>query len=149
MDAAINHYREMLTLNPNDNQGIRYGLAACFLRKRDDAALKELLATYPNEASIYWAYTRALIAFREGGADDAQAAALAKEAWAENEHVPAILAGTKRPVLSSADYLTVGGPEEASSYCAEFGAAWHTTPSAVKWLTRITAGLARTRPAIQ
>jgi tetratricopeptide (TPR) repeat protein len=42
-DAAIRHYRDMLKLNPNDNQGIRYVLAACLLRRGEEAELKELL----------------------------------------------------------------------------------------------------------
>jgi tetratricopeptide (TPR) repeat protein len=38
-EAALSHYREMLKLNPADNQGIRYVLAACLLRRGDDAEL--------------------------------------------------------------------------------------------------------------
>ena len=138
-DAAIGHYRDMLRLNPNDNQGNRFILAACLLRRGDDAALKELLDTYPDEESPYWLYTRALMAFRAGGADNGQAQTLAKQAWAGNEHVPAILAGTKPPVLGESGYLTVGGRDEATHYVSEFGAAWRGTPGAVAWLARITA----------
>ena len=69
---------------------------------------------YQGESSAYWLYTRALLAFREGGADDRQAATLVKEAVAENEHEPAILAGTKPPVFDDSGYLTVGGPDEAT-----------------------------------
>ena len=39
--AALSHYRDMLKLNPNDNQGIRYILAGCLLRQDNDSALKE------------------------------------------------------------------------------------------------------------
>ncbi|HXA70914.1 MAG TPA: hypothetical protein VNW24_10720, partial [Stellaceae bacterium] len=31
VDGALAHYRDMLKLNPNDNQGIRYVLAGCLL----------------------------------------------------------------------------------------------------------------------
>ena len=33
IDGALVHYRDMLGLNPNDNQGIRYVLAGCLLRQ--------------------------------------------------------------------------------------------------------------------
>ncbi|HEY1723203.1 MAG TPA: tetratricopeptide repeat protein, partial [Magnetospirillaceae bacterium] len=82
-DAAIHHYREMLKLNPSDNQGIRYILAACLLKCNDHAALKDLLNTYPDEASTCWLYTQALMVFRERGGDDPQAIATAEAAWAE------------------------------------------------------------------
>jgi tetratricopeptide (TPR) repeat protein len=34
-DGAIGHYREMLKLNRNDNQGIRYLLAAALMKQGD------------------------------------------------------------------------------------------------------------------
>jgi tetratricopeptide (TPR) repeat protein len=33
VEGALAHYRDMLKLNPNDNQGIRYVLAGCLLRQ--------------------------------------------------------------------------------------------------------------------
>ena len=140
-DAAISHYRDMLKLNPNDNQGIRYVLAARLLRRGEEAGLKELLAAYEDEGSAYWLYTRALLAFREGGVDNEQAVTLVKDAWSANEHVPAILAGTKPPVFEDSGYVTVGGPDEATYYFTEFGPAWHRTPGAVEWLAKITSTL--------
>ena len=71
VDGALAHYRDMLKLNPNDNQGIRYVLAGCLLRQGNDGALKELLADYEDERA-FWLYTRALAAFREGGDSDEQ-----------------------------------------------------------------------------
>ena len=46
------HYRDMLKLNPNDNQGIRYILAACLLRRGEDSALKELLAAHEDRQRV-------------------------------------------------------------------------------------------------
>jgi tetratricopeptide (TPR) repeat protein len=146
-DGAISHFRDMLRLNPDDNQGVRYLLAGCLLRRGEDAALKELLASYKDEGSAFWLYTRALLAFREGGEGDERAAALAREAWAANEHVPAILAGTKPPAPSQEGYITMGGPDEAIEYVMVCGSAWHRTPGAVDWLIKAVATLApRRRP---
>lgn len=140
-DAAIGHYRDMLKLNPGDNQGIRYVLAAWLLRRGDEAALKELLAAYQDEGSAHWLYTRALLAFREGRASEDEVVRLVTDAWSANEHAPGILAGTASPVISDDDYITVGGADEATEYVAECGPAWHSTPGAVEWLTKIIATL--------
>ena len=150
VDGAIDHFRDMLRLNPNDNQGIRYTLLGCLLKRGDDGALKELLAAYEDDAGVFWLYTRVLLAFRQGGETDERAAALAKNAFAANEHVPAILAGEKRPVPSDSGYITMGGPDEATYYVTECGSAWHRTPNAVAWLTRLAAAAPkrRTRRAI-
>jgi len=148
-DGAMGHFRDMLRLNPNDNQGIRYLLAGCLLRRGKHAALKELLASYEGEGSAFWLYTWALLAFRNGGEDDKQAAKLAREAWVANEHVPGILAGTRPPAPSKEGYVTMGGPDEATDYVTECGLAWHRTPGAVAWLTKAVAALPpkrRTRP---
>jgi hypothetical protein len=51
------------------------------------SALKELLAEH-EDASAFWLYTQALVAFRESGASNEQAAALVRDAWSANEHVP-------------------------------------------------------------
>ena len=133
----------MLKLNPNDNQGIRYVLAGCLLRQDDKSALKELLAAH-EDGSAFWLYTRALVAFRENGEDE-QAVALVRDAWSANEHVPAILAGTKPAVNSNEGYITMGGPDEAAYYVTESGAAWHRTPGALAWLTKLAATLAPKR----
>jgi tetratricopeptide (TPR) repeat protein len=138
VDGARAHYRHMLELNPNDNQGIRYVLAGCLLRQDDYSALKELLAAH-EDGTAFWLYTRALLAFRESS--DEQATALVKDAWSANQHVPAILAGTKPAVKSDDGYITMGGPDEATYYVTECGAAWHRTPGAVAWLTKLTTTL--------
>jgi len=136
VESAVAHYRDMLRLNPNDNQGIRYLLAAHLLRQGDEAALKELLASYEDEGSATWLYTQALLAFRQDGASP-QAVKLVKEALASNEHVPAILAGTKPRVPPRGGYITMGGPDEATYYITECGPAWHQTPGAVEWLAAL------------
>lgn len=58
---------------------------------------------------------------------------------------PVILAGTT-PVVSSNDgYITMGGPDEASDYVTECGAAGHRPPGAVAWLTKLATTLAPKR----
>jgi tetratricopeptide (TPR) repeat protein len=143
VEGALAHYRDMLKLNPNDNQGIRYVLAGCLLKQDDYRALMELLAAH-EDGSAFWLYTRALVAFRES---DEQAAALVKNAWAANQHVPAILAGAKPAVRSDDGYITMGGPDEATYYITECGAAWHRTPGAVAWLTKLAATMPPKRRA--
>ena len=133
-DAALEHFRAMLTLNPNDNQGIRYLLLAGLLRQGDLAGAKALLASYADEWSASWLYTKALIAFREDTGDEPATLKLLKDARSSNEHVPAILAGIEQPVLNESRYVTMGGPDEATSYVIEFGDAWKNTPGSIAWL---------------
>jgi tetratricopeptide (TPR) repeat protein len=89
-EEAVEHFRAMLKLNPGDNQGIRYLLLGCLLRRDDAAAVKKLLAAYKDEWSATWLYTRALVAFREGHATEKKTARAVQDVWTANQHVPAI-----------------------------------------------------------
>jgi tetratricopeptide (TPR) repeat protein len=133
-DAALEHFRAMLKLNPNDNQGIRYLLLAWLLRRDDLPGAKALLTAYGDEWSANWLYTRALIAFRENAEVKPATLKLLKDARSSNEHVPAILAGIDPPVINDNGYVTMGGPDEATYYVLEFGKAWKDTPGAIAWL---------------
>jgi tetratricopeptide (TPR) repeat protein len=145
VDAAISNYRDMLRLNPNDNQGIRYVLAACLMKSGDTEALKTLLKQYEDDGSALWLYTRTLIAFRQSEAGDEKTEELARKAWKANSHVPAALAGTKKVKPSTDGYITIGGEDEAAHYVNEWGFDWLTTPGAVDWLTKVAAEMASTR----
>jgi tetratricopeptide (TPR) repeat protein len=133
-DAALEHFRAMLKLNPNDNQGIRYLLLAGLLRRNDLPGAKALLADYGDEWSANWLYTRALIAFRENAGAKPATLKLLKDARSSNKHVPAILAGIEPPVINDSGYVTMGGPDEATYYVLEFGKAWKDTSGAIAWL---------------
>jgi tetratricopeptide (TPR) repeat protein len=136
--AAIDHYRAMLILNPNDNQGIRYLLATALLAREDIAGLKVLLNQYEEDGSAAWVYTLALIAYRE---QDPRCSEIVQEAWESNLHVPAMLAGFKRLTPSRDGYISMGGEDEATAYVEENGAAWRATPGAIEWLVERSAGL--------
>ena len=57
---AIDHYGQMLDLNPDDNQGIRHVLASCLLDEELDEELGDLLERYKEDVFAEWAYARAL-----------------------------------------------------------------------------------------
>ena len=136
--AAIGHYRSLLILNPNDNQGIRYLLATALLARNELAELRDLLRQYEEDRSAAWAYTLALLAYRD---QDPDGSAIAREAWEANLHVPAMLAGLSRLAPSRDGYISMGGADEATAYVEENGAAWRAVPGAIEWLLERTAEL--------
>jgi tetratricopeptide (TPR) repeat protein len=131
---AIEHYTDMLRLNPGDNQGIRYVLANCLLRENDQEALESLLNQYKDDVMAEWLYTRALLAFRREGAGKKATAAL-KKALKQNMFVPAYLLGKKRLPRQLPGYIGFGDENEAVSYAAGAIAIWRETPGAIEWLS--------------
>jgi tetratricopeptide (TPR) repeat protein len=136
-EGAIKNFQEMLELNPGDNQGIRYVLAAKLLDSGRTKELKKLLKTYEDDYSADIQYTRALIAFSEGASN---ANEIAKEALDTNKHVPSILSGKKKSTPLG-NYITMGGEDEASGYVEIFGRAWKKTPGSIEWLCEVTTSL--------
>ena len=137
-EAALGHLRDLLRLNPGDNQGLRYTLATWLLAVGDDAALEHLLQEYPDEGSATWAYTRALAAFRRSGAGGPADAAL-REALTTNPFVPAYLLGLKKLPRQLPAYVGFGDEDEAVAYIAEAAEAWLTSPRALAWLATVVA----------
>ncbi len=138
LKGAISHYNEMLKLNKNDNQGIRYLLAATLMQQEDFAALKALFKKYKDDSSAEWLYSRALIAFRDAGESEA-ANVLGLKALHANAHVAAALAGKSKSKPRKDDYITMGGVDEAAYYLEHWGKAWRSTDGAIDWLLRISA----------
>lgn len=136
--AAIEHYQDMLRLNPDDNQGIRYLLAQCLLEVGDDDALETLLDQYPDDASATWMYTRALLTFRQSGASE-EATAQLEEAISYNAFVPAYLLGQKPMPKQLPMFVGFGDENEAVAYAAEVKPTWSHTPGALGWLRTVSA----------
>src|SRR5262249_1996119 len=91
-EEAVSHLQDMLRLNPSDNQGVRYTLAAWLLNLDRDQELAQLLAQYDDEASATWAFNRALLAFRQQG-DTPESRELLKSARRRNKSVTKYLLG--------------------------------------------------------
>ena len=130
---AIDHYREMLDLNPGDNQGIRYELAGWLLDEELDEELGELLERYEDDASALWVYTRALWAFCKEG-DTEKATAALKEATETNPYVPLYLLGHKSLPSALPELIGFGDESEAVAYFARALSGWLRTPQALEWL---------------
>jgi tetratricopeptide (TPR) repeat protein len=132
-DDAIEHYKDLLRLNPGDNQGIRYILAACLLDVGRDDDLAALIEQHKDDASAAWIYTAALLAFR-GGGDSEDARVLLAEAKVTNPHVPDYLTGKKKMPKRLPDMIGFGDESEAISYVGDYGSGWAKTAGAVAWL---------------
>jgi tetratricopeptide (TPR) repeat protein len=132
-DAAVGHYRDLLRLNPNDNQGVRYVLLALLLRLGRDADAEALLRQYEDDIAAEWVYGRALCLFRRHG-DGPQARESLRRAVEVNPHVVRLLGHPDLMPDRLPDHFALGSVEEAAGCAAELRAAWEATPGALPWL---------------
>lgn len=132
-EEAVEHYRELLRLNPNDNQGIRDLLMPCLIQLNRDQDAEKLFKAYEDDAMAVWTYSRALLDFRKYGdssiAENSLAAALK-----ENRHVPDYLLDRKKMPKRLPAYYGFGDENEAIAYAEFSRAAWEAIPGALAWL---------------
>ncbi|MBW1811771.1 MAG: hypothetical protein JRJ87_26520 [Deltaproteobacteria bacterium] len=132
-EEAFEHYREMLRLNTNDNQGNRYLLMPRLLEKNRDEEAEKLYLQFEGDVMAIWTYSRVLLDFCKHG-ESAVANKSLKAALAGNEYVPAYLLGRKKMPRDLPDYHGFGDDNEAIICVHESKTAWKATPGAMEWL---------------
>jgi len=134
-DEAVELYRELLRLNPGDNQGNRYLLLDLFMELDRLEEAEELLENYQGEWTADWAYSEALLAYRKYG-DSRKPKRALQHAMQVNQHVADYLTGKKHLPAVDFPYITMGGEDEAIDYASRHFDYWSKTPGAVAWLKK-------------
>lgn len=132
-DEAVGHYHEMLRLNPNDNQGIRYLLMDALLELGREADAGALLKRYKNDGSAHWTWSAALLAFRRTRNSAPANKALAAAVKA-NGHVVAYLLGRTPLPPTLPEFIGMGDETEAVAYVHSAAGAWDAAPEAKAWV---------------
>jgi len=135
-EAAVEDYKDMLRLNPNDNQGVRYVLLDCLLEMGRGDEARELLGQYEEDGTAAWLYNYALWVFRAEG-DGPEARRRLSEALEQNRHVPAYLLGRRRLPPRLPDVIGFGDENEAVIHAADALTNWRKTPGALSWLAAV------------
>lgn len=137
-EEAIGHYIDMICLNPNDNQGIRYVLVPCLidLGRNDEAS--EIVMAYNNDPDAGLLYTKALLSYRKEKDSPASQKALT-EAIEINPYVPDYLLGKKKIPKRLPSHVGFGDESKAMCYAADNISGWEKTPGALEWLQGVVA----------
>jgi tetratricopeptide (TPR) repeat protein len=138
---SIEHLKDLIRLNPSDNQGVRYILAARLIEEGHDAELRKLLDQY-DEPSAFWSFSKALATFRREGDTEAARNEL-KTARKRNKHITAMLLSKAPSLPYQPDGYSPGDESEALVYLEDFGGGWRQTPGAITWLRSATAAAKR------
>ena len=126
-------YKDLIYLNPNDNQGIRDMLMPCLIELGRYDEAEELFEQYKDDCMASWMYSRALLDFIKHG-DSKDAHKSIKSAFKTNRHVPDYLLGKKKLPDDIPDYYSFGDKNEAIYYAQENKHAWEAVPGAIAWL---------------
>jgi hypothetical protein len=130
---AVEHYAELIRLNPNDNQGIRDRLAPAYLAIGKINEAGRLLETFAEDPTAAQAFNRALLTFRRLGDAEPSREQL-DQAVEVNPYVPDVLLCRVQIPVEPPDGYTIGSFEEAIVYFLNADEAWGETLGALDWL---------------
>ena len=133
VDKAIEIYEEMLELNPNDNQGIRYLLLTLLLGKDDLTKFELFIKNSEEEDCAVWNYNNALYSFKKFGRI-AKTNKILFNAYKSNEFVIDYMLGLKRMPDKPPQYIGRGDKNEAIAYVFDTWKLWDKTEGAFDWL---------------
>ena len=133
-EDAVSHLKEMLRLNPNDNQGMRYILKSWLFTLNDLKGVSELLVEYDEDCFAEWCYSKALLTFRQSGSKSSGAIKALKYAVKTNPFVADLLLGTKRMPKNLPPHYSIGSKDEAVIYVAQNREGWSATKGALQWI---------------
>lgn len=128
----------VITLNPNDNQGLRETLARDLIANGRAADALALCERYPGDGLGAMIYARVLALQQTGRLD--QAAAALVQARKERPRILKTLLASK-PRMPDLDYIgvTMGGEDEAWYYRMDWLPVWKET-GALAWLKKAAKG---------
>ena len=127
---AIAQYQELLRLNPNDNQGVRYQLTPLLLANDREAEAVELLDSY-HESTAQWHYMKSLVEFRRSRHSTAAKTAM-RAAFRANGNLVELLQSPTPPMFPNS--YALGSPEEAAICIQEMAEAWDETEGYLEWM---------------
>lgn len=130
---AIATAQQILTLNQNDNQGVREVLIKWFFDMRRFDEADTLLQQFPEDGLLALHFTRPLLAFHRDG-DTPQVRQLLKLAKKSNKHVVPLLLSEEVVREVGARSIEFGGKDEAQLYAMAFRVHWVNMPGALDWL---------------
>lgn len=125
LDEALEIYRKLLKLNPNDNQGIRYLFLNALFEANLSDEFEKLIKEHGDDPSAALQYTKALHFFRKKDQNKAKNAL--KEAFKANPYVPIFLSDEVEMPDESPSSIGFGDEREAIAYVLDHGYLWLET----------------------
>ncbi len=132
IDDATAHYEAMLDLNPDDNQGIRDMLLACYLMQGNLDGARRVFDENEDDGSATFQWSRVLERHLAG--DEAKAVTLLAEARKDNTFVEPYITGRKGMPRTLPDFYSPGDESEAKYVAVNLRPAWKGHRASVAWL---------------
>ena len=146
-EDALSSARELLALNPRDNQAVRTLTMTWLLEGGRDEDAAAVAKGYPEDMFPETRYGGALALFRLQRREEADAAL--REAISDLPLVTAELLKARHRVPRSEEpgFVTIGGADQAYVYWLTDGVLWTRTSGAMDWLRQMRGAVRESHQA--
>lgn len=135
-EEAAQTLEHILELNPDDNTGARYLLAAVYLYSNQLNEAERVIKKFgKDDAAAAFAYDRIVLEYKKNGITS-QLKMLYRVARNVNKHVPDYLLGVKRLPHNLPDFVGMGDSNEAIEYVIMHSRLWASVPDLLKWMLK-------------
>lgn len=128
---ALRIFYDILSMNPNDNQGVRAIIVDCQFHYQQPNAVLDICQQYPNDGMEQLVYGQALALFQIGRKAKAKRALLKAINFLPLVGRELVKTRHRRPKNLFADCITHGGADQAYYYWIHSGKYWKETPGAI------------------
>lgn len=136
-EEALSVFKDMLAMNPNDNQGIRALAINCHFRLRQPEQVLAVCKRYPHDTVEDVLYGRPLALLQLGRERDARSALLEAIRILPLVGKELVKKTHRPPKGPSLDYVTHGGADQAYYYWINNGKYWENTEGALELLVLV------------
>lgn len=130
---ALSHLNDLIKLNPNDNQGVRYQLSSLLLIEKKWTEYEKLFKKYKDEESAFWLFNYAFYIFLTKGKCIESENAL-KKAHFTNRHVNTFISSRKLPEFELDGAYSPGDEKEAFYFMNDNMYLFLTYPELIEWI---------------
>lgn len=137
VSKSIPYYEQILSLNPNDNQGVRGILATIYIKTDQPQKVLELYKKYPDDITQELIMGNALALVKLGKIGEAEKHL--KKIYKYSRHVieELLQPSHQKPPQFNPGRIQIGGEDEAYLYWREQGNLWQATKSAMELLRKV------------
>ncbi len=132
-EESIATLKNMLNLNPNDNQGVRFSLVTKLFSLNDLSEVESILESYKEPRLGAWCWNMALLLFRKEG-DSVRSTEALDQALRVNSFVPKLLTMPTSIPDTFPIHYDLGSVEEANIYVSSNIENWAYTKGALSWV---------------
>lgn len=147
LPEAVGILEDLLSLNPNDNQGARGTLVTCYLGMGRPEQALAVCARYPEDILEDVLYGRALALFQTGALRPAAKAGKQAVAQWPLVAIELIKPTHRKPKGANEIRVIMGGRDQAWLYWKRAGDLWARTPGALDFLRKQVFRPIRRKPS--